>query len=65
MGLRDRDYMQNEGGEERGRRYDDEAREAEYGSFRAKRQGQLRKLVVVFLVAIAVVVVLAILGAKK
>ncbi len=65
MGLRDRDYMQDEGGEERGRRYDDEAREAQYGSFLAKRQKQNRKLIIIFLIAVAVIVALAILTSAK
>ena len=65
MGLRDRDYMQDEGGEDRGRRYDDEAREAQYGGFLSKRQKQNRKLIIVFLIVIAVILLLAILTSKK
>ena len=65
MGLRDRDYMQDDSGEERGRRYDDEVQEAEYGGFRARRQGQNRKLVIILLVAIAVLVTLGILSTSK
>jgi hypothetical protein len=57
--------MQDDDGEERGRRYDDDVREAEFGSFRKKQQGQLRKLVIIFLIAIAVVVALALLTSSK
>ncbi|HEY5915048.1 MAG TPA: hypothetical protein VJA21_31020 [Verrucomicrobiae bacterium] len=65
MGLRDRDYMQDEGGEERGRRYDHAAHEAKYGDFLTKRQRGNRKLIVVFLVVIAAIVALAILTSSK
>ena len=65
MGLRDRDYMQDEGGEEKGRRYDHEAHEAKYGDFLTKRQGQNRKLIIVFLVIIAVILALAIFSSMK
>jgi hypothetical protein len=47
MGLHDRDYMKDQGGEERGRRYENEAQEAKYGSFMAKCQRQNRKLIIV------------------
>ena len=65
MALKDRDYMQDDDGEDRGRRYDDEAREAEFGTFRKKQQGQLRKLVIIFLIAIAVVLAVAFLTSSK
>jgi hypothetical protein len=66
MALRDRDYMQDDDdGEERGRRYDDEVREAEFGSFRKKQQGQARKLVIIFLIAIAVLLAIAFLTSGK
>ncbi len=65
MGLRDRDYMQDEGGEERGRRYDHDAHEAKYGDFLAKPQRGNRKLIIVFLVVIAAIVALAILTSSK
>ena len=65
MALRDRDYMKDDGGEERGRSYDDEVREAEFGGFRARRQAQNRKLVIILLVAIAVLVTLGILSTSK
>ena len=65
MGLRDRDYMQDEGGEEKGRRYDHEEHEAKYGDFLTKRQGQNRKVVIVFLLVIAVIVALAIFSSMK
>ena len=65
MGLRDRDYMRDAGGEDRGRRYEDEAREAEYGSFQAKRQAQFRKLVLFALIATAAIVALAVLTSNK
>ena len=65
MGLRDRDYMQDEGGEEKGSRYDHEAHEAKYGDFLTKRQGQNRKLIIVFLVVIVVIVAVAILSSMK
>ena len=64
MGLRDRDYMQDSGGEERGRRFDDEAREAEYGSFTAKRQKQLRKVALTFLIVILVIGALVLITSK-
>ncbi|HWW01427.1 MAG TPA: hypothetical protein VNZ64_17150 [Candidatus Acidoferrum sp.] len=65
MGLRDRDYMQDEGAEERGRRYDKDADEAKYGDFHTKRQSQNRKLIIFFLVVIAAIVALAILTSSK
>jgi hypothetical protein len=61
MGLKERDYMQDQGGEERGRRYDREADEARYGGFRSQRQAQLRKLVIIVPIVIAVLVALALL----
>ncbi len=64
MGLRDRDYMQDDGGEERGRRFEEQAQEAEYGSSRAKRQAHLRKLAIFFLVLICVLVAIAVLTSK-
>jgi hypothetical protein len=65
MGLRDRDYMKGDDGEGRGRRYDDEARQAEYGDFRAKRQAQFRRTVIIFLIGIVVLFVIAFLTSKK
>jgi hypothetical protein len=65
MGLHDRDYMQDEGGEQRGRRYDHDSHEAKYGDFLTKRQSQNRKLTIIFLVVIAVVVALVILTSSK
>lgn len=64
MGLRDRDYMKSGDGEERGRRYDDESREAEYGDFRAKRQAQFRRAVIFLLIIVAVLFAIAFLTSR-
>ena len=65
MGLRDRDYMHDERGERQGSRYEDEVREAKYEGFYAKQQSQSRKVVLIFLVVIAIIVIAGVLASKK
>ena len=65
MGLHDRDYMKDDDGEGRGRRYDDETQEAKYGEFRTKRQAQFRRAVIIVLIAVVVLFVIAFLTSTK
>jgi len=66
MGLQDRDYMKGgPDGEDRGRRYDDEAREADYGEFTNKRQAQFRRGFIVLLIVIIVLFAIALFLSKN
>jgi predicted nucleic acid-binding Zn ribbon protein len=57
--------MKGDDGEERGRRYEDEAREAEYGDYTRKRQAQFRRAVLIFFIAIVVILVVSFLMSKR
>ena len=57
--------MQGDDAEERGRRYEREAEEQKYGDFRARRQAQSRKLLLLFLLGVGIIVAIAILTSLK
>ena len=60
MGIRDRDYMQNQpDDDERISRYEKESFEAEYSEYRTKRKTSMRRLALVFCLVFLLILVLA------
>ena len=56
--------MKGDDGEERGRHYDDEVREAEYGDSQVRRQAQFRWLVLVLFFVVTVIIAFSFLIPK-
>ena len=65
MGLRDRDYMKKQPGDEDFRRYEKEVFDAEYGQADSQRSARLRKLVIAFVVLILLVIVVGALVSSR
>ncbi len=61
MGIRDRDYMKRQPGDEDYRRYEQESQEVEYGDYAAKRKANIRRTIIIFLIILVAVFTAAVL----